>query len=312
MLSVRNLLNTVDLTCGDIEQILDCARTLEEVNSRTIKKLPTLRGRTVVNLFLEPSTRTKSSFELACKRLGADTLAIAGSSSSVVKGESLVDTVKTLDAMGVDMYICRAKFAGSSEIIARTTAGARVINAGDGKHAHPTQALLDLYTMRRHLGRIDGLRVGIVGDCLHSRVVGSLAPALVKMGARVTLVGPQSFLPARPEALGADATSDLDAVLPELDVVYLLRVQLERMEGAAIPSQRDYAMLFGMDARRARLMRPGAKVMHPGPVNRGVELTSEVADAPNSLITNQVNAGVSVRMAAIYLLLGGESDGSAA
>ena len=182
MLSVRNLLNTVDLTCGDIEQILDCARTFEEVNSRTIKKLPTLRGRTVVNLFLEPSTRTKSSFELACKRLGADTLAIAGSSSSVVKGESLVDTVKTLDAMGVDMYICRAKFAGSSEIIARTTAGARVINAGDGKHAHPTQALLDLYTMRRHLGRIDGLRVGIVGDCLHSRVVGSLAPALRQDG----------------------------------------------------------------------------------------------------------------------------------
>ena len=310
MLSVRNLVNTVDLTCGDIELILDHARAFEEVNARAIKKLPTLRGRTVVNLFLEPSTRTKSSFELACKRLGADTLSIAGSSSAVAKGESLVDTVKTLDAMGVDMYICRAKFAGTPEVIARTS-GARVINAGDGKHAHPTQALLDLYTIRKHLGRIDGLRVGIVGDCLHSRVVGSLVPALTKMGASVTLIGPQTFMPSRPDVLGASYASDLDAVLPELDVVYLLRVQLERIEGATIPSIRDYSTLFGMDARRMKLMRPGAVVMHPGPINRGVEISSEVADADFSLITNQVNAGVSVRMAAIYLLLGGEGDGSA-
>ena len=311
MLSVRNLVNTTDLTADDIDQILTCARTFEEVNSRTIKKLPTLRGRTVVNLFLEPSTRTKSSFELACKRLGADTLSMAGSSSSVVKGESLVDTVKTLDAMGVDMYICRAKFAGTPEVICRTT-DARVINAGDGKHAHPTQALLDLYTMRKHLGRLEGLRVGIVGDALHSRVVGSLVPALKTMGAEVTLVGPQTFLPSHPEVLGAQATSDLDAVLPDLDVVYLLRVQLERMEGAAIPSIRDYAAMFGLNERRAALMRSEAVVMHPGPINRGVEVTSAVADAPNSLITSQVNAGVSVRMAAIYLLLGGDGDGSAA
>ena len=216
MLSVRNLVNTTDLTADDIDQILACARTFEEVNSRTIKKLPTLRGRTVVNLFLEPSTRTKSSFELACKRLGADTLSIAGSSSAQAKGESLVDTVKTLDSMGVDMYICRAKFAGTPEVIARTS-DARVINAGDGKHAHPTQALLDLYTMRKHLGRIEGLRVGIVGDSLHSRVVGSLVPALNTMGADVTLIGPKTFLPSCPEALGARATSDLDAVLPELE-----------------------------------------------------------------------------------------------
>lgn len=311
MLSVRNLVNTTDLTADDIDQILTCARTFEEVNARTIKKLPTLRGRTVVNLFLEPSTRTKSSFELACKRLGADTLSMAGSSSAVVKGESLVDTIKTLDAMGVDMYICRAKFAGTPEVICRTTE-ARVINAGDGKHAHPTQALLDLYTMRKHLGHLDGLRVGIVGDALHSRVVGSLVPALKTMGAEVTLVGPQTFLPSRPEALGAHATSDLDAVLPDLNVVYLLRVQLERMEGAAIPSIRDYAAMYGLNEHRASLMRPEAVVMHPGPINRGVEITSAVADAPNSLITSQVNAGVSVRMAAIYLLLGGDGDGSAA
>ena len=239
MLSVRNLINTPELTRDDIEQILDCAHTFEEVNSRTIKKLPTLRGRTVVNLFLEPSTRTKSSFELACKRLGADTLSVAGSSSSVVKGESLVDTVKTLDSMGVDMYICRAKNAGTPNIVAATSQ-ARVVNAGDGKHAHPTQALLDLYTIRKRFGHIDGLRVGIVGDSVHSRVVGSLAPALVKMGAEVTLVGPGPFLPARPDVLGAKSTRDFDALLPDLDVVYMLRVQQERMEGASIPSTRDY------------------------------------------------------------------------
>lgn len=307
MLSVRNLINTTQLTCDDIEQVLDTAKTFEEVNSRTIKKLPTLRGRTVVNLFLEPSTRTKSSFELACKRLGADTLSIAGSSSSVVKGESLVDTVKTLDSMGVDMYICRAKNAGTPSIVAATSQ-ARVVNAGDGKHAHPTQALLDLYTLRKHFGRIEGLRVGIVGDCVHSRVVGSLAPALVKMGADVTLVGPGPFLPARPDVLGAHVSRDLDALLPSLDVVYMLRVQQERMEGATIPSTRDYSMLFGLDERRAKLMGPRAVVMHPGPINRGVEMCSQVADAANSLITSQVNAGVSVRMAVIYLLLGGEGN----
>ena len=308
MLSVRNLINTPELTVDDIEQILDTARTFEEVNSRTIKKLPTLRGRTVVNLFLEPSTRTKSSFELACKRLGADTLAVAGSSSSVVKGESLVDTVKTLDSMGVDMYICRAKNAGTPNIVAATTQHARVVNAGDGKHAHPTQALLDLYTMRKRFGHIDGLRVGIVGDSVHSRVVGSLAPALVKMGAEVTLIGPGPFLPARPDALGAKVTRDLDAILPDLDVVYMLRVQQERMEGATIPSNRDYSLLFGLDERRAKLMAPQAVVMHPGPINRGVDMCSQVADAANSLITSQVNAGVSVRMAVIYLLLGGEGN----
>ncbi len=307
MLSVRNLINTPSLTRDDIRQILDTAATFEQVNSRTIKKLPTLRGRTIVNLFLEPSTRTKSSFELACKRLGADTLSVAGSSSSVVKGESLVDTVLTLDAMNVDMFICRAKYAGSPEIIARTT-GARVINAGDGKHAHPTQALLDLYTMRKRFGRLEGLRVGIVGDSLHSRVVGSLVPALRTVGAEVTLIGPATFLPAAPEALGATSCARIDDVLGDLDVVYMLRVQNERLDGAAIPSVREYAALYGLDARRAARMRPEAVVMHPGPVNRGVELTSEVADSPRALILNQVNAGVSVRMAAIYLLLGGESD----
>ncbi len=307
MLSVRNLINTTDLTRDDIEQVLDTAQTFEQINARVIKKLPTLRGRTIVNLFLEPSTRTKSSFELAAKRLGADTIAIAGSSSSVAKGESLVDTVKTMDAMGVDMYICRARFAGSPEIIERTSR-ARIINAGDGKHAHPTQALLDLYTMRKRFGRVEGLRVGIVGDALHSRVVGSLVPALRTMGAEVTLVGPQTFLPIMPQALGAGSTSNLDGILPDLDIVYMLRVQNERLEGAAIPSVREYSRLFGMDERRMGLMGPQAVIMHPGPINRGVELTSAVADSDRALILNQVNAGVSVRMAAIYLLLGGEDN----
>lgn len=308
MLSVRDLVNTVDLTVDDIEQVLDCAQGFEQINARTIKKLPTLRGRTIVNLFLEPSTRTKSSFELACKRLGADTLSVAGSSSSVVKGESLVDTIETLSAMHVDMFICRARYAGSPEIIRRTT-DARVINAGDGKHAHPTQALLDLYTMRKRFGHLDGLRVGIVGDCVHSRVVGSLVPALTKVGAKVTLVGPQSFLPARPDVLGADATADLDSLLPELDVAYMLRVQSERLEGAALPSTREYSRLFGLDEVRCARMRPEAVIMHPGPVMRGVELTNEAIESGRCLKNDQVNAGVSVRMAAIYLLLGGESNG---
>ena len=308
MLSVRDLVNTVDLTVDDIEQVLDCAQGFEQINARTIKKLPTLRGRTIVNLFLEPSTRTKSSFELACKRLGADTLSVAGSSSSVVKGESLVDTIETLSAMHVDMFICRARFAGSPEIIRRTTE-ARVINAGDGKHAHPTQALLDLYTMRKRFGHLDGLRVGIVGDCVHSRVVGSLVPALTKVGAKVTLVGPQSFLPARPDVLGADSTADLDALLPELDVAYMLRVQSERLEGAALPSTREYSRLFGLDEARCAHMRPEAVIMHPGPVMRGVELTNEAIESGRCLKNDQVNAGVSVRMAAIYLLLGGETNG---
>lgn len=307
MLSVRNLLNTTSLTLDDFKQILDTAATFEQINARTIKKVPTLRGRTIVNLFLEPSTRTKSSFEIACKRLGADTLSISGSSSSVVKGESLVDTIQTIDAMNVDMFICRAKFAGSPEIIERTTK-ARVINAGDGKHAHPTQALLDLYTMRKHFGHLDGLHVGIVGDSLHSRVVGSLVPALHTVGAQVTLIGPQTFLPARPDVLGATSSARIDDMLPTLDVVYMLRVQNERLDGAAIPSVREYTALYGMNAQRLNLMKPEAVVMHPGPVNRGVELTSEVADSDRALILSQVNAGVSVRMAAIYLLLGGDAS----
>ena len=307
MLSVRNLIDTTSLTADDITQILDVARSFDEVNSRSIKKVPALRGRTIVNLFLEPSTRTRSSFELAEKRLSADALNMGGSTSSVVKGESLADTIQTIDAMNVDMFICRAKFAGTPHLITENT-DARVINAGDGKHQHPTQAMLDLYTIREHFGHLDGLKVAIVGDLLHSRVCGSLVPALKTMGAAVTLVGPPTFQVVDPAYYGVEQTSSLDEVIEEMDVVYMLRVQLERMGGAAIPSRREYNRLYGLDLARHARMKEGAIVCHPGPMNRGMEIMPEVADAPNSKILNQVNAGVCTRMAAMYLLLGGDDN----
>ena len=282
-LSVRHLINTTELAPSDISQILDCARTFEEVNQRTIKKVPALRGRTVVNLFLEPSTRTRSSFEIAEKRLSAD----------------------SLSSYGVDLFVCRARNAGTPQMITRYT-DAHVINAGDGKHAHPTQALLDLYTMREHFGHLEGLKVAIVGDLLHSRVVGSLAPALRTMGAEVTLVGPPTFQLADPSALGATETYDFDPVIPDADVVYMLRVQLERMEGATIPSRREYNRLWGLTDERHARMKEGSIVMHPGPMNRGMEIAAGPADAANSFVTRQVASGLYVRMAAMYLLLGGE------
>lgn len=307
MLSVRNLINTTDLTADDITQILDTARSMEEINHRTIKKVPALRGRTIVNLFLEASTRTRSSFEIAEKRLSADSLNVQGSSSSVSKGECLEDTIKTLNSYGVDMFVCRARNAGTAELITHYT-GARVINAGDGKHAHPSQALLDLYTMREHFGKLEGLKVAIVGDLLHSRVVGSLAPALRTMGAKVTLVGPPTFQLPDPEVFGAEETYDFDSVIEDADVVYMLRVQLERMEGATIPSKREYNRLWGLNAERHARMKENALVMHPGPMNRGMEIDSIPADAQNSFVTRQVAAGLYTRMAEMYLLLGGEEN----
>ena len=307
MLSVRNLINTTDLTADDITQILDTARSMEEINHRTIKKVPALRGRTIVNLFLEASTRTRSSFEIAEKRLSADSLNVQGSSSSVSKGECLEDTIKTLDSYGVDMFVCRARNAGTAELITHYT-DARVINAGDGKHAHPSQALLDLYTMREHFGKLEGLKVAIVGDLLHSRVVGSLAPALRTMGAKVTLVGPPTFQLPEPEVFGAEETYDFDSVIEDADVVYMLRVQLERMEGATIPSKREYNRLWGLTAERHARMKENALVMHPGPMNRGMEIASIPADAQNSFVTRQGAAGLYTRMAEMYLLLGGEEN----
>ena len=306
MLSVKHLIDTTSLTADDITQILDTAKSFDPiVNARTIKKVPALRGRTIVNLFLEPSTRTLKSFELAEKRLSADSISMGGSTSSVVKGESLADTIQTIDAMNVDMFVVRARLAGTPQVITQNT-DAIVINGGDGKHQHPTQAMLDLYTIREHFGHLDGLKVAIVGDLAHSRVCGSLAPALKTMGADVTLVAPPTFQVGDPTWFGCNQTNHLDDVIEDMDVVYMLRVQLERMEGAAIPSRREYNRLYGLSLEREARMKPNAIICHPGPMNRGMEIDAEVADCARSRILDQVNAGVLTRMAEMYLLLGGE------
>ena len=253
MLSVKHLIDTTSLTADDITQILDTAKQFDPiVNARAIKKVPALRGRTIVNLFLEPSTRTLKSFELAEKRLSADSISMGGATSSVVKGESLADTIQTIDAMNVDMFVVRARLAGTPQKITENT-DAIVINGGDGKHQHPTQAMLDLYTIREHFGHLDGLKVAIVGDLAHSRVCGSLAPALKTMGADVTLVAPPTFQVGDPSWYGCEQTNHLDDVIEDMDVVYMLRVQLERMEGAAIPSRREYTVSTASpsSARRA-------------------------------------------------------------
>ena len=309
----KHLIDITEYSADDIMLILETATKFKEVNERKIKKLPTLKGFTVVNMFNEPSTRTRSSFEIAEKRLSCDSLNFGGSSTSTVKGESLTDTVKTLCAYKIDMIVVRDKHAGVPRKIADIS-GAHVIDAGDGKHQHPTQALLDLYTIWKAKGTLEGLHVGIVGDIGHSRVCGSLIPALKIMGAKVTVVGPQTLMPARPDVLGADCvTSDLEAVLPDLDVVYLLRIQRERLEGAPFPSLREYHKLYGLNQAREPLMKPDAIVCHPGPINRGVELDDYMADhVERSAILDQVYAGVLVRMAALYLLLGGSDDGFAA
>jgi aspartate carbamoyltransferase catalytic subunit len=310
-LSSKHLLNIEDLTSADIYNVLDTARIFQEVNTRAIKKLPTLRGRTVVNLFLENSTRTRTSFEIAAKRLSADGVNFSASSSATQKGESLIDTAETLNAMGIDMVIIRHAYAGSPYTLTQHT-DAIIVNGGDGKHQHPTQALLDMFTMREHFGQIAGLNVAIVGDICHSRVFGSLAPGLSMLGAKVTAIAPKTLLPAAPEVLGARVLHSLDAELEQFDVLYMLRIQQERIERSPFPSLREYSQMYGIDSERLARMKADAILMHPGPVNRGVELTSEAVDTAKNLLLYQVNAGVAVRMALMYLLLGGETDGLAA
>lgn len=308
--SHKHLIDINDYSREDIMTILETARTFRQVNERRIKKVPTLKGFTVVNMFNEPSTRTRSSFEIAEKRLSADTLNFGGSSTSTVKGESLTDTVKTLCSYKVDAIVVRDKHAGVPRKIADIS-GVHVIDAGDGKHQHPTQALLDLYTIWETKGSFDGLHVGVVGDIGHSRVCGSLIPALKTVGCEVTVIAPPTLLPARPDVLGADhVSSNFDEALPNLDVVYMLRIQRERLEGAPYPSLREYNMLYGLTRDREPLMKPDAIICHPGPINRGVELDSYMADHPTrSVVLDQVYAGVLVRMAVLYLLLGGSNDG---
>jgi aspartate carbamoyltransferase catalytic subunit len=294
----KHLLSAGDLTATDITRVLDTAAHLARVTDRAIKKVPTLRGRTVCNLFFEDSTRTRISFELAAKRLSADV-------SSVSKGESLKDTAITLEAMGVDAIVIRHGASGAPWRLAEWVE-AVVVNAGDGTHEHPTQALLDLYTIRQRFPSFDGLKIAIVGDVLHSRVARSNVLALTTMGAEVTLVAPPTLLPARVETWGAAVSYDLDAVLPKQDVVMMLRVQLERQRAGFFPSMREYARLYGLDGRRLEAMADHAIVMHPGPMNRGVEIAAEVADSiERSVIADQVANGISVRMALLYLLLGG-------
>jgi aspartate carbamoyltransferase catalytic subunit len=294
----RHLLGVGDLTRADAERILDTARGLERSLDRELKKLPTLRGRLVVNLFYESSTRTLSSFELAAKRLSADTMVLRASGSSVDKGESLRDTALTLAAYDPDVIVIRHPHIGAPHLVAGATA-AHVVNAGDGKHQHPTQALLDLFTMREALGRLDGLSVAIVGDVLHSRVARSLVEALVLVGADAVLVAPPTLLPRGIEALGCSVSHSIEAIA-DADVVYVLRMQAERMESAYVPSLREYTALYGVTPGR---VRPGQVVMHPGPMNRGVEIDPRVADSDASLVTTQVRSGLVVRMAVLYDLL---------
>jgi aspartate carbamoyltransferase catalytic subunit len=296
----RHLISIADVTRADVERLLGLARTFARSLERDVKKLPTLRGRTVVNLFCEPSTRTSSSFELAAKRLSADVMSIKASGSAVEKGESLKDTAITLGCYDPDVVVIRHPEIGAPRLVARYT-GAHVVNAGDGKHQHPTQALLDLYTVDDELGGIENLHVAIVGDVLHSRVARSNIQAFVLMGARVTLVGPPTLIPRGIEAMGCDVAHSLDAIRAA-DVVYVLRMQRERMLAGEnyVPTLREYTAQWGVTTER---VRPGQKIMHPGPMNRGVELDGAVADAADALIEKQVRSGLAVRMAVLYDLL---------
>ncbi|WP_067128959.1 aspartate carbamoyltransferase catalytic subunit [Microtetraspora malaysiensis] len=300
----RHLISAGDLTRDDALLVLDTAEELARVSERSIKKLPTLRGRTVVNLFYEDSTRTRISFEAAAKRLSADVINFSAKGSSVSKGESLKDTALTLEAMGADAVVIRHAASGAPHRLANWVRGS-VVNAGDGTHEHPTQALLDAFSMRRRMGRIEGLKVAIVGDVLHSRVARSNVLLLQALGAEVTLVAPPTLLPVAVDTWPCQVSYDLDAVLPKSDVVMMLRVQLERMNAAYFPSAREYSRRYGLDRERFARLHDDAIVMHPGPMNRGMEISAEVADSPRSTIVEQVANGVTVRMAVLYLLLSG-------
>ncbi len=306
---MKHLLSAGDLSRDEALHILDTAEELRNLADRPIKKLPTLRGRTVVNLFFEDSTRTRISFEAAAKRLSADVINFSAKGSSVAKGESLKDTALTLEAMGADAVVVRHWASGAPHRLAGTGwIRGSVLNAGDGTHEHPTQALLDAFTMRRHLGSLEGRRVAVVGDVLHSRVARSNVLLLATLGAEVTLVGPPTLLPVGVEGWTCDTSYDLDSVLPKTDAVMMLRVQKERMNDAFFPSAREYSRRYGLDSARMAMLPDHALVMHPGPMNRGMEISADVADSTRSVIVEQVTNGVAVRMAVLYLLLAGAPD----
>jgi len=307
----KDLLGIAELTPEEIALVLDTAEAMKEIGSRTVKKVPALRGKTVVNLFFEPSTRTRTSFEIAEKRLSADTLNVAIGTSSVVKGETLADTALNLEAMNPDMIVLRHSSSGACHLLSRICRSA-IINAGDGMHEHPTQALLDAFTIREKKGTLGGLKVAIIGDLVHSRVLRSNIHLLTKMGADVWVCGPPTLIPTDVNRFGVHATSAIQNAVRDADVIMLLRIQLERMEGAYFPSLREYFNVFGMTEERLRAAKPDVMIMHPGPMNRGVEISSEVADGPYSVILEQVSNGVAVRMAVLYLLAGGVEHEEAA
>jgi aspartate carbamoyltransferase catalytic subunit len=307
----KDVLGLQEMSPDEIRLILETALSMKEILGRPIRKVPTLRGKSIVTLFYEPSTRTRTSFELAAKIMSADVSSISPSGSSVVKGESLKDTIDTLQAMGADMFIVRHQASGAPHFIANHVP-ACVINAGDGMHEHPSQGLLDMFTILEAKGRIEGLKVAIVGDVMHSRVARSNVWGLTKMGAEVRFVSPSTLLPAEVETLPVKVFTNLEEGIADCDVVNVLRIQLERQERGLFPSIREYSSLFGITSERLQAAKPDVTVMHPGPMNRGVEITAEVADSDQAVITTQVTNGVAVRMALCYLLLGGAANVAAA
>ncbi|MDD5558360.1 aspartate carbamoyltransferase catalytic subunit [Candidatus Methylomirabilis sp.] len=307
-LAGKDLLSMRELTVDEIRLILDTAESMKEVARRDIKKVPALRGKTLINLFYEPSTRTRTSFEIAGKWLSADVINISISSSSVAKGESLKDTGLTLQAMHPDIVVIRHPSAGAAEFLARRIA-ASIINAGDGAHEHPSQALLDLFTIREKLGRLEGLKAAIIGDIAHSRVARSNIYGMQKMGMEVRVAGPRTMLPRFIERLGVEVFTNLDRAIAEVDVIMMLRLQTERQQAGLFPSLREYSRLFGLSGERLKAAKSNVLIMHPGPINRGVEIAPDVADGPYSLILNQVENGLAVRMALLYLLAGGGQTG---
>jgi len=305
----KDLLSISDLTRDEIYLVLDTAEAMREIGERPIKKVPTLRGKTVVNLFYEPSTRTRTSFEIAEKRLSADTLSLAVAASSVLKGETLADTAANIEAMSPDVIVLRHSSSGAAHLLSRLCRS-RILNAGDGMHEHPTQALLDAFTIREHKQRIEGLKVTIVGDLLHSRVLRSNMLLLTALGADVWICGPRTLVPYGVERLGVKVTTSINDAVADADVIMMLRIQQERMSGAFFPSLREYFNVFGMTTERVARAKPDVIIMHPGPMNRGVEIASDVADGPYSVILEQVANGVAVRMAVLYLLAGGAEEGN--
>ncbi|MDY6986931.1 MAG: aspartate carbamoyltransferase catalytic subunit [Thermodesulfobacteriota bacterium] len=301
----KDLLDIESLSVREIELILDTADSLKEISTRPIKKVPTLRGKTIVHFFHEPSTRTRTSFEIAAKRLSADTVSISASTSSIVKGETLIDTARNLQSMNPDAIVLRHNAAGAPHMLARLVQ-ASVINAGDGMHAHPSQTLLDIMTVREKKGRLAGLRVAIVGDIAHSRVARSDTVGFIKMGADVVLAGPPTMIPKGIEALGASVTYHVREAIKDADVIMMLRIQKERQQAFLFPSEREYAQCYGLNTLTLAGAKDDVLIMHPGPINRGVEIAPEVADGPYSVILDQVTNGVAVRMAILYLVIGGQ------